>query len=105
MTTTSKGKVLFTVRRPRNIGKMLAELAAAFVLSFLLFLVVTFEHPYDGTDWPEMETRSGLTLYIDHGTGCHWLRAGFFGNLVPRLNVNQMQVCVKSDLRQPTTST
>ena len=105
MTTKAKDNILFTVRRPRNIRKALAEIAAAMVLGFLFFVAVIQETPYDDTDWPEVGLRSGLTLHIDYGTGCHWLRQGWSGKLVPRLNIIGKQVCLATDFRVPRLST
>lgn len=99
MTTKAKGKILFTVRLPVNIKKVLAEIAALAILVSILYVAVTYERPYDGTDWPDMRLRSGLTLYIDYGTGCHWVKVGVFGNLFPRLNSNKEHVCVEADYR------
>jgi len=44
--------------------------------------------PYDNTDDVLNETRSGMSLYTDNLTGCQYLKAGFFGGIVPRVNGN-----------------
>jgi hypothetical protein len=48
---------------------------------------------YDDTDNLAKRQRSGLILYIDYGTGCHYLKSGAFDALVPRLDKNGNQVC------------
>ena len=68
-----------------------------FIIMFGFFILygVTFIFS-DDTDNPVTKTRSGLSLYTDHGTGCQYLKAGMFGNLIPRLDENGNQICVKS---------
>lgn len=39
----------------------------------------------DDTDNLETGHRSGLALYIDHGTGVHYIKTSF-GSLIPRLD-------------------
>lgn len=63
---------------------------------FLFFLVVAVDvihkstRPYDSTD--PSDGRSGLRLYIDDGTGCHYLGSSN-GGLTPRMNPDGRQVC------------
>lgn len=110
MTVKKKGKVLFTVRLPSS-EKVAYHLKAAIMLTVVLLIIFVFgeerEREYDNTDWPELELRSGLTLYIDHGTGCHWIKGGFFGfgSVMPRLNNRKEQVCLKEDFRPSETGT
>jgi len=47
----------------------------------------------DDTDNLKNKERSGLILYIDYGTGCHYLKSGAFDSLVPRLDKNGKIVC------------
>ena len=47
--------------------------------------------PRDSTDTPD--NRSGMALYIDAKTGCHYLGDGR-GGLIPRLDSNGNHVCV-----------
>ena len=54
------------------------------VLLWFFYLIM----PYDDTDDIKMGERSGMTLLVDHGTGCQYLRAGFAGGLTPRLDGN-----------------
>lgn len=48
---------------------------------------------YDSTDNQLTEERSGLGLYIDHMTGCHYLSAGLFGGITPRVNPEGDHIC------------
>lgn len=45
----------------------------------------------DSTDSPT--ERSGLRLYTDHGTGCQYVAAGYFGELTPRLGPDGKPIC------------
>ena len=102
MTERVEGKVLFTVRRPKSIATVASYfllIAVVIMIALGVYTLATYERPYDGTDWPELEKRSGLTLYIDHGTGCHWIKAGLFGTLRPRMNFAMKHVCLFEDLR------
>lgn len=47
----------------------------------------------DGYRDGKLKDRSGLTLYIDYGTGCHYLKQGFFGGLTPRLDADGNHIC------------
>ena len=44
---------------------------------------------HDDTDPPN--GRSGMTLLIDHGTGCQYLYRS--GAMVPRMDKNSKQIC------------
>lgn len=46
-----------------------------------------FASKLDDTDNLKTGDRSNLALYIDHGTGVHYIRTPF-GSLVPRLDAN-----------------
>jgi hypothetical protein len=55
----------------------------------MLLLASAFVHgcAYDDTDHKPSGRRSGMRLYIDHGTGCHYLSAPSLlsnGTLIPR---------------------
>lgn len=39
-------------------------------------------------------------LYIDTGTGCHYLTAGGHSALTPRMDSSGLQVCRKSDIHK-----
>lgn len=64
------------------------SLVRAIVLFVLFVLLLNFSVPYDTTDDTTNKTRSGLSLYTDHLTGCQYLRAGIFGGITPRLTAN-----------------
>ncbi len=107
MPERKKGKVLFTVRQPKDWTKVINWLYAILFTAFIVLAVesfVTYERSYDDTDDPIFEKRSGMKLYIDYGTGCHWIRVGFFNNMVPRMNVHGRQVCIKADQRKSSIS-
>ncbi len=48
---------------------------------------------FDDTDNIKEKKISKLNLYIDYGTGCHYLKSGIFGGLTPRLDKEGRQVC------------
>lgn len=50
--------------------------------------------PYDSTDNREGKDRSGLALYIDNLTGCHYVKGGIFGGTTPRLDEEGNHICV-----------
>ena len=47
---------------------------------------------YDVTDDAVNGVRSGMTLHIDHETGCHYL-GRFFGGVTPRLDWDGSHIC------------
>jgi len=61
----------------------------------IVCLIVIVYQPYDSTDDIVNHNRSGLTLYVDHGTGCHYIKGGLFGSIVPRLDEEGNQYCEK----------
>ena len=66
-----------------------------FILIFIGLLSIDLLRSPDDTDKSRWD-RSGMSLYIDHGTGCQYLAGGgFFGKevLIPRVNKIGMQVC------------
>lgn len=54
-------------------------------------LICDIGRDHDATDPPDR--RSGLSLYTDHGTGCQYVAAGFFGELTPRLGADGKPIC------------
>lgn len=61
-------------------------------LKILLFFVWVaiysiYIRDIDTTDYSKTR-RSGLSLYTDYGTGYQYIRAGFFGTLIPRKGFN-----------------
>lgn len=74
-------------------------------ISFLTFILMGltltfFEYirPTDPTD-KSWDKRSGMSHYVDHGTGCEYLSVenGFFGKgvLIKRLDAEGKHVCGK----------
>jgi hypothetical protein len=72
-------------------GELLSAILIAVMVSYLIYM--TSDRPYDDTDDETTETRSGLTLYIDHGTGCEYIASNAFGQLHPRLDKNGNHIC------------
>jgi hypothetical protein len=72
----------------------------AILLAYLLVAAYGFirSYPgYDSTDDHVNRVRSGMRLYIDHGTGCHYLASpAFLGSttLVPRMDRRGNHYCV-----------
>ena len=65
------------------------------LLWIVILLGVSYFSPTDATDKSRLD-RSGMSMFIDHGTGCHYLAGGgFFGKqvLIPRLDKEGKQVC------------
>lgn len=54
----------------------------------------------DATDDTQSRQRSGLTLYTDYGTGCQYIKGGWFGSTIPRVDKNGKHVCLDA-LRNP----
>ena len=63
------------------------------IIAYVILLVVIFGISFlidlcrstDNTDKSKF-TRSGLSLYTDYGTGLQYIKGGFFGNMMPRLD-------------------
>jgi len=67
------------------IGCLGTAIAADYVLGPFAWAV-----PFDSTDAPDK--RSGLSLMIDHKTGCQYLSKG--SGLWPRFNRNGVHICL-----------
>lgn len=78
--------------------KLSDKIFTLFIVAFILMLIFTRTASYDTTDNQDAGIRSGLTLYIDHATGCHYLSTGGLfsssSSLVPRLNRDGKHVCI-----------
>ena len=61
-----------------------------FIIIFLMLFFIINSLDYDSTD--KGFTKSGLGLYIDNATGCHYLTAGFSG-ITPRLDNQGKHIC------------
>lgn len=62
-----------------------------FAVGVALYLLAVSCRPRDATDSPE--ERSGLVLYIDHGTGCQYVKGGLLGGTTPRLDNSGRPMC------------
>lgn len=62
------------------------------VLAFIYVIVSSAMRPYDSTDDAANEKRSSLYLYVDHATGCHYIKASWFSELTPRMVVSEWGV-------------
>lgn len=69
------------------------ELMIALACAFYIYPAFTHLNK-DATDLEE--TRSGLLLYTDYGTGCQYL-ATTAGSLTPRLDKDGNIVCIKTN--------
>jgi len=65
----------------------IASVLIASVAGLLMALAIMPPPPHDDTDPPG--ERSGLHLYIDHRTGCHYLGR----NATPRLDKDGKHIC------------
>lgn len=61
------------------------------VVLVAIYMAVSFSTPYDDTDPPG--ERSGMSVYVDHRTGCQYLRMGLLGGTVPRMDRDGRQIC------------
>lgn len=64
-------------------------LAGFVALVGVCLLFVGYITPHDDTDPPD--GRSGMTLLIDHGTGCQYLYRS--GAITPRMDKSGRQIC------------
>ena len=84
----------------KNKAQVYVETGIWLVIGAILFITVygwLRNYPgYDDTDDVENRIRSGMVLYIDHGTGCQYLstRSLFtVGTLIPRVDSRGKHVC------------
>lgn len=56
------------------------------IIIFFIILLVNYYRSFDDTDNEATRERSGMSLYTDHGTGCQYVQAGLFGDIMPRLD-------------------
>jgi hypothetical protein len=89
-------------------GSDAMEIAFGIFLGFLLCKALSgnvsnipsgkwWKTDYDSTDNVKEGVRSGLGLYIDHGTGCHYISIPPLGTLTPRLDASGKQICEAPD--------
>ena len=58
--------------------------------AIILYNAITFE-PDETNDG---NRRSGMVMYTDYGTGCQYLKSGFFAAPTPRMNYDGKQICL-----------
>lgn len=87
-------------------GKLVENILYALILGVIIVTIYGWirGYPgYDDTDDVDNEVRSNMQLFIDHGTGCHYLASrGFLGytQLIPRRDhTNSRQLCREGDRR------
>ena len=81
----------------RSLWMMATVLFKVTAVIILIMVTASFvrscgDFDMDGTDDLNLKVRSGLKLYIDHGTGCEYVQAPGSG-LTPRLNASGRQKC------------
>lgn len=64
-----------------------------------IFLLSSVKYPYDSTDDFRNKIRSGLTLYIDNLTGCHYLSKPW-GELLPRRDAHGKHICIGQERKK-----
>lgn len=67
------------------------------LLMFGYVVYASANRPYDPTDDAGAETRSGLYWYVDHGTGCEYIKASWFSELTPRVDSTGYHICEGED--------
>ncbi len=60
-------------------------------IAIVVILILINFFMKDDTDKSYFD-KSGLSLYTDHKTGLQYIKAGMFGNLIPRLDENGKQI-------------
>lgn len=78
------------------LGK-LYKMMSFVLLIYLGLWVLDKAIQYDDTD--PVHGRSGLSIYIDNGTGCQYLGVLVFG-ITPRLQADGKQICIDGSKEQ-----
>lgn len=65
---------------------------ATFWIIVCVIALIIFFWPADRDDTDPPEGRSGLALYVDDRTGCHYLGAPM-GGITPRLDAEGSHIC------------
>ena len=68
-------------------------LGITLLFSFLAFVIFVFSLPEPHDDTDPAKSQSGLRLYIDNKTGCHYLSTGNRDGITPRLDSTGKQIC------------
>jgi len=71
---------------------MLDKIITFIVIFLILSFIFNLFTPTDSTDKSRF-ARSGLGLYIDNATGCHYTKSGWFGSTTPRLDKDGNHIC------------
>ena len=58
-----------------------------------MFIYGAATRPYDPTDDADNRERSGLYFYVDHGTGCQYIKGSWFAKLTPRTDPSRRHIC------------
>lgn len=75
----------------------LIDWAFKLFLFLIIFTAVNYFVSKDNTDPKGFWKRSGLSLYTDELTGCQYIKAGIFGNLVKRVDKYGHHICANRD--------
>ncbi len=51
----------------------------------------------DDTDSREENHVSGMSLFVDHGTGLQYIQGGMFGGMIPRLDKDGSHMSIEAD--------
>lgn len=71
-------------------GKMVAKIGTI----LWIICIIHFAWCFFSTDSTDKGfKKSGLGLYVDNATGCHYIKAGAFGATTPRLDWNGRHIC------------
>ena len=76
-------------------NKIKSDIGSFFVLWLIMYALISYFFPKDSTDG---ESRSGIGLYVDNKTGCHYLGRGT--GLTPRLDENENHICIGEENEQ-----
>ena len=66
------------------------------IIVFVIVINATFSNGFGEDDTDPIKGRSGLGLYIDNKTGCHYLSGGILGGIHPRLDEKGNHICDKN---------
>ncbi len=81
--------IYFLIHWKSEIAVLLGIVVMIFCVNFMMTVGKDSTDPESG--------RSGLILYIDAKTGCHYVKGGIFGATTPRLNQNGKQICAGAE--------
>lgn len=64
------------------------------IASIFTKVLNAFNFGFDSTDDRKNNKRSGMVLYVDNLTGCHYLQGGLFGGISKRYDRNGKHICI-----------